>query len=224
MTFVFHGPRLSDVPVQPGADDARALLEQELADPVYHRGPSLLQRILDWLAGLFGDAPQLALPPRAAVLIVVAVLVVVAAVALWIAGPVRRARHGSAHRAVLADDEGRSAAELRAAADAAAAQGVWDAAVADRFRAVVRALEERALLDERPGRTAHEVVAVAVRRLPARAEDLQAAGRLFDDVVYGGVRAREQDDVWLRAVDARVAAERPLDAASAAPEPTGWSL
>lgn len=224
MTFALHGPRLFDVPVQPGADEARALLEQELTDPVYHRGPSILERILDWLEGLFGDAPQLALPPRAAVLVVAAVLLVVAAIALWIAGPVRRSRHRAADRAVLAADEARSAAELRAAADAAAAQGDWAAAVADRFRAVVRSLEERALLDERPGRTAHEVVAVAARRLPARTEDLRSAGRLFDDVVYGGVGAREQDDAWLRAADARIAAERPLDPTAPVPEPTGWSL
>ena len=74
MTLVPLVARLFDVPVQPGADEARAWLENELNDPVYHRSPSLLQRLLDWLAGLFRDAPALALPPRTAVLVVVAVL------------------------------------------------------------------------------------------------------------------------------------------------------
>jgi len=226
VTLVPLVARLFDVPVQPGADEARAWLENELNDPVYHRSPSLLQRLLDWLAGLFRDAPALALPPRTAVLVVVGALVVVAAVAWWVAGPVRRATRRASAGAVMVDGEQRSAAELRAAADAAAADGAWDLAVADRFRAVVRALEERALLDERPGRTAHEVVILAARRLPARTEDLRGAGTLFDDVVYGGVRAGEQDDAWLRSVDARVAAERPVgpDVAGASASPTGWSL
>ena len=54
------------------------------------------------------------------------------------------------------------------------------------MRAIVRSLEERALLDPRPGRTADEAAAEAGRALPAHADRLRAAARDFDDVTYGG--------------------------------------
>jgi hypothetical protein len=54
------------------------------------------------------------------------------------------------------------------------------------MRAIVRALEERALLDVRPGRTADEAASDAGRALPAHTDRLRAAARDFDDVTYGG--------------------------------------
>ncbi|GGY07633.1 DUF4129 domain-containing protein, partial [Streptomyces anandii] len=60
------------------------------------------------------------------------------------------------------------------------------------MRAIVRSLEERALLDVRPGRTADEAAAEAGRTLPAHSDRLHAAARDFDDVTYGGRRATEQ--------------------------------
>ena len=82
----------ADVPVQPGADEARRWLVGELAGPEYRTDPSLLQRFLEWLQGLFDGAPTLDLGgPLTAVVVVVAVALV-AAVAYWVAGPVRRSR------------------------------------------------------------------------------------------------------------------------------------
>jgi hypothetical protein len=60
------------------------------------------------------------------------------------------------------------------------------------MRAIVRSLEERALLDVRPGRTADEAAAAAGRALPSHTDRLRAAARDFDDVTYGGRRASEQ--------------------------------
>nr|WP_277344788.1 DUF4129 domain-containing protein [Cellulomonas sp. IC4_254] len=130
-------------------------------------------------------------------------------VAFLVTGPVRRSRRVAGARGVLDVDDRRTAAEIRAAADAAAARGDWAAAVADRFRALVRSLEERAVLEEQPGRTAHEAVEAAGLRLPVHAVDLRAAGRLFDDVVYGERTPRAEDDAALRELDARVTATRP---------------
>jgi hypothetical protein len=205
------GARPADVPVEPGADEARRWLEHELLQPVYDDRPSLLERILDWIGSLFDDVPVLGLDGRVAALVVVAVLVVVAGIALWVAGPVRRARSTRGSGTVLGRDDTRTAAQLRAAADSAASRGDWHEAVAERFRAVVRSLEERTVLDERPGRTAHEAVEVAALRLPASGAALRDAGTLFDDVVYGGRAAGQADDARLREVDVAVAAERPLD-------------
>lgn len=202
--------RFGEVPVVPDADEGRDWLERELLDPAYHERPSLLQLLLDWLSELFADAPGLGLDGPLVALAVVAVLALVAGIAFWVAGPVRRARAGTGAGAVLSGDDTRTARQLRDAADAAAQRGDWHDAVADRFRALVRSLEERAVLDERPGRTAHEAVEAAGERLPGVAGELRDAGRLFDDVVYGDQGAGPADDALLREIDTRTAAARPV--------------
>lgn len=205
---------LHDVPVTPDASTARRWATEELANPIYHRGKSLLDRFLDWFLSLFEGAavPALGLPPGVIAALVVLVALLVAAVAFWVAGPVRLARRAAAS-AVVFGAESRSATELRAAADASAARGDWSAAVLDRFRAIVRALEERALLDERPGRTAHEAAEAAATRLPGRTTDLRRAGRIFDEVCYGKVAASADADAWLRELDTGLAGTRPAAAA-----------
>ncbi len=118
---------------------------------------------------------------------------------------------------VLFDDRPRSAAEHRAAAEAHAAQGHWNQAVQERMRAVVRALEERALLDPRPGRTADEAAAEAGRALPTHTDRLHAAARDFDDVTYGGRSATQDTYRRITALDGDLERTRPALAASGAP-------
>ena len=117
----------------------------------------------------------------------VAVLLLVlglAAVAIKVGvGPIGRASGGE--RAVFVGKT-RSAAEHRARADAAAERADWHAAVIERYRALVRSLEERGLVDERPGRTADEAAAEGAAALPPAADLLRPAARAFDDVAYGG--------------------------------------
>ena len=107
-----------------------------------------------------------------------------------------RCRVGPLRTAATADrwcssGAARSAAEHRADAERAAAAGDWEEAVRQRFRALVRALEERDVLDERPGRTADEAAAEAARSMPASAAELAWAARQFDDVAYGGRHATQ---------------------------------
>ena len=92
----------------------------------------------------------------------------------------------------------------RRLADEAAADQRWADAVRERFRAVVRTLDERTLLDDRPGRTADEAAREAGRVLPDLAAGLTAAARLFDDVTYGDADAGPADDARLRALDQAV--------------------
>ncbi|MGH4032877.1 DUF4129 domain-containing protein [Actinomycetota bacterium Odt1-20B] len=182
-------PRTGDEPpVTIPRDPAREAAERELSKPRYHQDdPSLLQRALDrfwdWVGDLFNAASQ-ATPGGGLGLLVIVVAVILLVVALWwrLGTPQRT----PAMSAALFDDRPRSAAEHRAAAEAHAAQGHWNQAVQERMRAIVRALEERALLDPRPGRTADEAAAEASRTLPAHASQLHAAAREFDDVTYGG--------------------------------------
>lgn len=211
----------ADVPVEPDADEARRWVLEELAKPEYSTDPSLLARFIEWLTGLFDGAPVLDLSTPWVALVIVAVVLLVAGIAYRVAGPVRLSRRRASSAVVLEDDT-RSATELRAAADAAAATGDWATAVLERFRAVVRALEERALLDPRPGRTAWEAAQAAGERLPDVAGDLGRGAHLFDDVCYGKVAVGPDADAFLRDLDARAAAARPLAraelvAAAAAP-------
>ena len=195
---------VSGIPVDPDAETARRWATEELLDPVYHEQRSLLSRLLDWIAELLSGLRTPAVFDPIAILVVVGVIAAVIAVAFLVAGPVRVARRDGADRSVLADDDTRTAAEIRAAADTAAAAGDWATAVLERFRAIVRGLEERTVLDERAARTAHEAALAAAARLPALAAELVAAGRTFDDVAYGDEPATAQDEVRLRGLDARV--------------------
>jgi hypothetical protein len=199
------------VPVGPDAETARRWMVEELSEPIYDDRPSLLDLVLQWIGDRLAELSSTAwdVDPRAAALVVVGVVAVAVAVALVVAGPVRRARRGDRASAQVLADETRTAAELGGAADATAARGDWSGAVLDRFRAVLRSLEERAVLDERAGRTAHEASSEAGDLFPRQAVTLRAAGDLFDDVCYGDVEADADDDARLRALDEALRAERP---------------
>ena len=125
---------------------------------------------------------------------------------LWRGGPVRRTASGAT---TLFVGRTRSAAEHRRAADQAAASSRWEEAVLERYRAIVRSLEERTILDPRPGRTADEAAADAALVLPLVAADLRAAAQTFDTVAYGGRSASSTDDRFLRELDRAVLATSP---------------
>ncbi|WP_240643884.1 DUF4129 domain-containing protein [Antribacter gilvus] len=200
-----------DVPVDPDRDTATQWLRRELAKPDYQDDRSLLQRAWDWFFGLFEGVrvPDIGVPPLQFTLILVGVIALVVLVAWWIAGPVRLSRVRRAGGVVLDEDDARTSAQMRAAADAAAAAGDWSSAVIERFRAVVRSLEERVIIDPRPGRTAQEAAADAGVRLPALADALRRGAGLFDDAEYGKLEATGNDDRVLRELDAAVTAARP---------------
>lgn len=192
-------------------DPAREAAERELSKRIYHENdPSWYQRALDafweWLGKLFGAAST-ATPGGTLGLLVIAVAVLAVLGALW--WRLGRPRRTPTAPAALFDDRPRSATEHRATAGTHAAAGRWNEAVQERMRAVVRSLEERALLDVRPGRTADEAASEAGRPLPAHADRLRAAARDFDDVTYGGRQARQDTYQRLAALDDDVQRARP---------------
>ncbi|WP_312870089.1 DUF4129 domain-containing protein [Streptomyces himalayensis] len=219
-------PRADDEPpVTIPRDPAREAAERELSRPMYHENdPGLLQRALnrfwDWVDGLLSAAS--AATPGGGIGLFVVVLTVVALLAAlwWRLGTPRRAPASSAP---LFDDRPRSAADHRATAEAHAAQGHWNQAVQERMRAVVRSLEERALLDPRPGRTADEAAAEAGRVLPAHTDRLRAAAREFDDVTYGGRTADEPAYRRISDLDHALERTKPVLAATAASATTAGS-
>ncbi len=197
-------------------DPAREAARRELSKRMYHENdPSLLERALnafwEWVDKLFSAASS-ATPGGALGLLVVALVAVAVIGALW--WRLGTPRRGPTSAAPLFDDRPRSAAEHRAAAEAHAAQGHWNQAVQERMRAIVRSLEERALLDPRPGRTADEAAAEAGRTLPAHTDRLRAAARDFDDVTYGGRTAGSDTYQRLSQLDRDLERTRPVLASS----------
>ncbi|MEV7142165.1 DUF4129 domain-containing protein [Streptomyces tauricus] len=213
LTAVAALPRADgEPPVTVPRDPAREAARRELSKRMYHENdPSLLRQALDafwkWVGELL-DAASSATPGGGLGLLVVVLAVVALIGALWwrLGSP----RRGPTSAVPLFDDRPRSAAEHRASAEAHAAKGHWNQAVQERMRAVVRSLEERALLDPRPGRTADEAAAEAGRTLPAHTDRLRAAARDFDDVTYGGRTAAPETYHRLAQLDQDLDRTRPV--------------
>ncbi|MGQ4618281.1 DUF4129 domain-containing protein [Nocardia sp. R7R-8] len=108
-----------------------------------------------------------------------------------------------------------AAADHRAAAESAARQRDYDRALRERFRAVLRGLEQRGVLEVRRSRTARETADDVTTALPLEvATEIQPAAQSFDEVVYGGRRATEDEYRRLEYAD-RFSASAPPPA----PEP-----
>lgn len=206
--------RLNADPVN--RDDARRRAHDELSHAVYHRyDDSLPVRAVHALERALSHAFDSAAThsPGGGVGAIAFVLVFVAiiAVARWRLGPMARAARVPGD--VLADTT-MTAAEHRRRAKSAADDGRWKAAVVERMRAIARGLEERALLDPRPGRTADELAVEAGRVLPVARDLLTSAASTFDAVAYGDRTATPDDYEAVRRADDTAAAARPVDLAA----------
>jgi hypothetical protein len=172
----------------PSRREAREAARRELSRHEYREAqPPWFVRLLNWVLDRLNhllDRASSSVPGGGWGLLVICLLV-----ALLIAVVVVRLRPtGSSPRldALFEGAQELSAAEHRARAERAAAAGDLGEAVQERFRAVVRELESRGVLDPRPGRTADEVAREAGGVLPVLADPLRRGALLFDDVRYGG--------------------------------------
>lgn len=191
-----------------GREAARRAARTELSDPRYRDAqPPLVVRVvgrvLRELGRLLARAADAA-PGGALGLLLLAGLLVLAVVVLLTR--LRPARTGAAG-AVFAAGAPLPAAEHRRRAEQAAAAGDFAAAVRERLRAAVRALEEDDRLEPRPGRTASEVARDAGRAVPALAAPLAAAAGVFAEVWYGGRPADAGSYATVVAADRLVAGE-----------------
>ncbi|HSO64640.1 MAG TPA: DUF4129 domain-containing protein [Ornithinibacter sp.] len=205
-------------PLDPTSAQAREWLEAELRKGVYQEDPGLLQRLVDWLMdALGGTTAEGGLP---AWTIWLAVLLGVGVLALVVARSVRAERRmtGPGRGGVL-DGPSRSAAEHRAAARSALASGDAESAVLEGYRALARSAVERTLLDDLPGRTAHEVSVALGPVFPAYAGGLASAADTFDAVRYGRRPASTDAARAVVALDADLAQTRPV-----LPEPVGGAV
>lgn len=101
-----------------------------------------------------------------------------------------------------------TADEYRAEAESLAARGEFKEAVRARFRAIIRELEQRAVLDPRAGRTAGEIAREGAAAVPTIGEDLRLVAGTFDRVWYGRRDAARADYVAVRDADERIRARR----------------
>jgi hypothetical protein len=198
------------VPVDLGREAARDAAREELSRQVYQEArPGLAQRALQWLyehvVDLLDNVGN-ASPGGFAGVIAIVLLIVAAIVAVRLkVGPFGKSRRTEDPLFVGGP---RSADEHRRAADAHAAAGEWAEAVRERLRAVIRSLEERALLDPRPGRTADEAAVEAGAALPECAASLRGGARVFDEIWYGGRSASAASDQVVRDLDEQVRTSR----------------
>jgi hypothetical protein len=209
------------IPVVPDPDAARAAARAELSDPAYQsQQPTLFERITDQIMGRIGDLFHRtadAAPGGRWSLVLLTALILLG---LW-ALRTRLGKLGATGRraAEVFGTSVRTAAEHHADAEAALAAGRLDVAVTERFRALVRGLEERGLLEPRPGRTANEAAEAAAGLLPACAVALRAAARVFDEVRYGGRAATRAGHDTVAEADRAARAAKPVAGAAAT---SGW--
>lgn len=203
---------LAAVPLAPDAETAREMARRELQKRVYQeQEPGLLERFSRWFQEVWTDAQNSTsdvLPGGwgLVALLLAALAVVILVVVLRTGGLSRTGRSSGAlfGGAVL------SAAEHRDRAEQFAAQQQWAEAVRERMRALARALEERGLIDGRPGRTADEIARDAGAVLPELQAQLQTAARRFDDIWYGSRPATSEAYDAVRAADDAAARARPV--------------
>lgn len=189
---------------------AREAAREELSRPEYDAAQPalpirLVGRALRALGELLDGAAGAVPGGRLGLLLL---LLLVAGLVAVVLTRVRPAADRFAGRPLFAEGAVLTAAEHRALAEAAAAEGRWAQAVRERLRAVVRDLEERGVLDPRPGRTAGEVARDAGAVVPSVADDLRRAAVVFDEVWYGGRAADSSSYAVLVEVDRRVGSSR----------------
>jgi len=181
---------------------AREDARHELSKAVYHRYDDpwpvrAFRWVMHQISQLLDHATRHTPGGGLGALLIVVIVLVLLAVARWRLGPMQR-QHRTA--APLLTDAGTSAADHRRLAERAAAGGDWTEAVRERMRAVARELEERDVVDARPGRTATELAREVAVEVPAIAAPVQQAVATFEAVVYGHRRAtRESYDVLVAA-------------------------
>ncbi len=197
-------------PLDPTVEQARAWLAGELASPAYADDRSLLERFFDWVDQHLSGATVHAPAPGWALPVVLVVLALVVAAILLVA--VRRSPAASRTRTAggVLDEPHLTGADYRSRAEAALSRGDHAAATADAFRAVAASAAERTLLDDVPGRTAHEIGTVLAAVFPGEADEVRRAADLFDRVVYGRESVAGTDARGVLDLEARLRATRPL--------------
>jgi len=202
--------------LDPSPAEARRWLSDELNRSSYQDPwlSSAVRWILDKLSQLLDGINNLAnggLSP------IITVLVALLAIALlvWVLPRVRRESAAARPDMAVLDDPTIAASTHRSRAARALADGRHDDALLDGFRAIAKDMSDRTLLNDAPGRTAHEVSLELARPFPDHISRLAQAANDFDAVRYGHRRATAEQAARVQRLDADLVKTRPVLATSA---------
>lgn len=179
--------------LDPDREEAQTLLREELTDG-YQLQPSLLERAIDWVTGLFDSVVSSDIRDGVYIVIGLVLLVGIGAVVLY------HLRHRSTLRQESSgDDEAVLGASplspdaYRSRASAAMAQGDHAGAVMDGFRAVTAQADLDTLLDHAVASTVSEVVEALRRAYSQHQSEIEIAGQVFDRTRYGEIAPSAAD-------------------------------
>jgi hypothetical protein len=182
----------------------------ELSDPRYHVDePTVVDRVMSWVFDKLGEAFDSIVrftPGGIASLLILIAAIVGLVIVLRIGLGPTALRNALTDR--RRDAKARTADEYREEAEAFAARGDFKEAVRARFRAIIRELEQRAVLDPRAGRTAGEIAREGGAAVPAIGGDLRSVAGTFDQVWYGRRDATRADYDVVRDADERIRGRR----------------
>jgi hypothetical protein len=194
-----------DPPLAPSPERARELLVRELARPEY-QDRDLLGRVERWIGRLV-DGTVGAASGWSGIVTFVAILVLLGLVLalVLVLSRARRSATVRSRRPVLGGDRPASAAELRARAERALAEGRATEAVVDGFRAIAVRQAEQGRIDDLPSATAHEVALAVAGAHPDAGSRVHRTATLFDAVLYGERPASAEQASGVLALDDELA-------------------
>ena len=195
--------------LDPTPAEAREWLTQELHGSGYQR--SWMESAIGWVIRqvrrLLGAAGDLAgASPVFTVLVALAVI----ALLVWVLPKVRRDSRAPRSAGAVLEDLTITARTYRDRAAKSLREGRYDDAVLDSFRAIAKDMGDRTLLDDAPGRTAHEASLALAPLFPGHADRLARAADLFDAVRYGHRRATADQAGEIQHLDAELVTARPV--------------
>lgn len=201
--------------LDPTPPEARDWLERELHGSDYQDPwlDSVIRWILDQLRTLLDNAGNLAGSALSPVITVLVALVVIALL-VWVLPKVRRESVVVRGGGAVLQDQTITARAYRALAAEALRDGRFDDAALDGFRAIAKDMSDRTLLDDAPGRTAHEVSLALAQPFPDHADRLARAADVFDSVRYGHRRATADQAGEVQHLDTELVKTRPVLAGS----------
>lgn len=200
------------VPVDPDGPEAHDWIIQELSKPEYQAAKPtwwdlLAQAILDWFTSLRFDLSGV--PGGFFNLVILIIVLAMIVAAFLIFGVPRLRARSKLTGALFGEDEIRNSDELRASARRAAQAGDWTLAIEEIYRAIAKAMLERALVNSTPGTTASGFAAAASAVFPQFSQELKTGAKVFDRVRYLGGTGNEEEFRNLEKLDRELESSKP---------------